>query len=83
MAFGDGVPEEAKKKRMFAAVMAFAGDVVAALVFLLLMVPEIGDIAYIVAAILVASGVSFLYVFPRLPVSGYSNSTASPGPEKK
>jgi len=74
MAFGDGVPDEIKRSRTKLAWMSFAGDLVAAGVVLLFLLEDLGDMGYVLAAMLVAFGTAFLYMFPRLPYRGPQSS---------
>jgi putative Ca2+/H+ antiporter (TMEM165/GDT1 family) len=83
MAFGDDVPADVKKKRTKLALLSFSGDIVVAMVFLVFMAQEIGDMAYLVTAVLIASGAAFLYVFPRLPVGKSSGASPTMDQERK
>lgn len=83
MAFGEGIPEDVKKKRTRLALLSFSGDMIVASVFLVFLVEELGDLAYLVAAALIAAGASFLYVFPRLPIGSSSDAAPAEGEEHK
>jgi len=82
-AFREGVPEDVKKKRTMLALLSLCGDIAVAVVFVAFVAQEIGDVAYVVAAILIASGAAFLYVFPRLPVRSSSSVAQADAPKLK